>query len=187
MHWDSMTRIARTATYSREATRETSFHGLAPPHFPGAFELFGHASSRLLKKAVAGKEAGLSGSLGFAHAPTYADSSPSGLAYSACSWCRASSVRRLTAAGDLDAQLHGRATGACRTAVLVLHPHPSPSRSSPQRHLHRAARSAVQGAEGLPATDGCVGGLVVQSRRRAPRVRFAQHPGRAGSRARGRG
>jgi len=39
-----MTRIARTPTYSREATRETSFHGLTPPHFSGAFELFGHAS-----------------------------------------------------------------------------------------------------------------------------------------------
>jgi hypothetical protein len=39
-----MTKIARTPTYSRQATRETSFHGLAPPHFSGAFELFGHAS-----------------------------------------------------------------------------------------------------------------------------------------------
>jgi hypothetical protein len=30
-------------------------------------------------------------------------------------------VRRLTADGDLDVQLHGRATGARRTAVVVLH------------------------------------------------------------------
>ena len=42
-----MTKIARTPTYSREATRETSFHGLAPPHFSGAFEPFGHASRRV--------------------------------------------------------------------------------------------------------------------------------------------
>ena len=40
-----MTKIARSPTYSREATRETSFHGLAAPHFSGAFELFGQASS----------------------------------------------------------------------------------------------------------------------------------------------
>jgi hypothetical protein len=53
MHWDSMTKIARTATYSREATREASFHGLAPPHFSGAFELFGHASGRVMKKPLA--------------------------------------------------------------------------------------------------------------------------------------
>jgi hypothetical protein len=44
-----MTKIARTPTYSREATRETSFHGLAAPHFSGAFELLGHASRSMLK------------------------------------------------------------------------------------------------------------------------------------------
>ena len=44
-----MTKTARTPTYSREATRETSFHGLTPPHFSGAFELFGHASRRGMK------------------------------------------------------------------------------------------------------------------------------------------
>ena len=48
-----MTKIARTPTYSRQATRETSFHGLAPPHFSGAFELFGHASSRVMKGRLA--------------------------------------------------------------------------------------------------------------------------------------
>ena len=48
----SMTNIARTPTYPREATRETSFHGLAPPHFSGAFELFGHASSVARHKFV---------------------------------------------------------------------------------------------------------------------------------------
>ena len=50
MHWDSMTKSARTPTYSREATRETSFHGLALPHFSGAFELFGHVSRRVMKR-----------------------------------------------------------------------------------------------------------------------------------------
>ena len=45
----SMTNIARTPTYPREATRETSFHGLAAPHFSGAFELLGHASRSMLK------------------------------------------------------------------------------------------------------------------------------------------
>ena len=48
MHWGSMTKIARTPTYSREATRETSLHGLTPPHFSGAFELFGHAHSTMV-------------------------------------------------------------------------------------------------------------------------------------------
>ena len=47
---DSMTKIARTPTYSRQATRETSFHGLALPHFSGTFELFGHVSRSVMKK-----------------------------------------------------------------------------------------------------------------------------------------
>jgi len=65
-----MTNIARTPTYPREATRETSFHGLAAPHFSGAFELFGHASSGLLKNADERKEKSLCWGVGFAHTPT---------------------------------------------------------------------------------------------------------------------
>ena len=41
------------------------------PFFPAA-------SSRLLNKATARKEAGICGGVAFAHTPTYADSPPSG-------------------------------------------------------------------------------------------------------------
>jgi hypothetical protein len=49
------------------------------------FTIYPKSPSRLLKKATARKEAGICGGVGFAHTPTYADSSPSGLAFSACS------------------------------------------------------------------------------------------------------
>ena len=41
--------------------------------------------SGLLKMVTARKVAGIRGGVGFAHTPTYAESSPSWLAFSACS------------------------------------------------------------------------------------------------------
>ena len=48
------------------------------------YELMTRDTGRLLKKASERKEAGICGGVGEAHTPTYADSSPSGLAFSAC-------------------------------------------------------------------------------------------------------